>query len=92
MELESKIELISRGTLEIVTREELEEKIKKETKTAYIGFEPSGKIHLGHAITIRKMIDLQEAGFKIKILLADLHAYLMVREVWRRSKKSQTIT
>jgi len=34
MELESKIELISRGTLEIVTREELEEKIKKETKTA----------------------------------------------------------
>lgn len=76
MELESKIELISRGTLEIVTREELEDKIKKETKTAYIGFEPSGKIHLGHAITIRKMMDLQEAGFKIKILLADLHAYL----------------
>lgn len=76
MELKSKLELISRGTLEIVTPEELEEKIKKETKIAYIGFEPSGKIHLGHAITIRKMIDLQEAGFKIKILLADLHAYL----------------
>lgn len=76
MELKSKLELISRGTLEIVTPEELEEKIKKETKVAYIGFEPSGKIHLGHAITIRKMIDLQEAGFKIKILLADLHAYL----------------
>lgn len=76
MELKSKLELVSRGTLEIVTREELEEKIKKDVKTAYIGFEPSGKIHLGHAITVRKMIDLQEAGFKIKILLADLHAYL----------------
>jgi tyrosyl-tRNA synthetase len=76
MGLESKLELVSRGTLEIVTPEELAEKIKKDDKTAYIGFEPSGKIHLGHAITIRKMIDLQEAGFKIKILLADLHAYL----------------
>ncbi len=76
MEPESKLELVTRGTLEIVTPEELQEKLKKEDKTAYIGFEPSGKIHLGHAITVRKMIDLQEAGFKIKILLADLHAYL----------------
>lgn len=76
MELESKLELVCRGALEIVTPEELAGKIKKDDKTAYIGFEPSGKIHLGHAITIRKMIDLQEAGFKVKILLADLHAYL----------------
>lgn len=76
MELESKLELVCRGALEIVTPEELAEKIKKDDKTAYIGFEPSGKIHLGHAITIRKMMDLQEAGFKVKILLADLHAYL----------------
>ncbi|HOI72372.1 MAG TPA: tyrosine--tRNA ligase [Methanobacterium sp.] len=76
MELESKLELVCRGALEIVTPEELAVKIKKDDKTAYIGFEPSGKIHLGHAITIRKMMDLQEAGFKVKILLADLHAYL----------------
>lgn len=76
MDLESKLEIISHGTLEIITPEELTEKIKKDNKTAYIGFEPSGKIHLGHALTIKKMIDLQKAGFKIKILLADLHAYL----------------
>ena len=76
MDLESKIELVKKGTLEIVTPEELPAKIEKETKIAYIGFEPSGKIHLGHAATIGKMLDLQKAGFKIKILLADLHAYL----------------
>lgn len=76
MDFKSKLELIKRDALEIVTLEELSSKIAKENKTAYIGFEPSGKIHLGHAITIRKMIDLQKAGFKIKILLADLHAYL----------------
>lgn len=76
MDLESKLELVKRGALEIVTPEELPAKIENDLKTAYIGFEPSGKIHLGHAVTIRKMIDLQKAGFKIKILLADLHAYL----------------
>jgi len=76
MDLESKLEIINHGTLEIITPEEPTEKIKKDNKTAYIGFEPSGKIHLGHALTIKKMIDLQKAGFKIKILLADLHAYL----------------
>lgn len=76
MDLESKIELVEKGTLEVVTPEELLRKIETGEMTAYIGFEPSGKIHLGHAITIRKMKDLQKVGFKIKILLADLHAYL----------------
>lgn len=76
MDLESKLELIKRGALEVVTLEELPAKLEKKAKTAYIGFEPSGKIHLGHAITIRKMKDLQDAGFTVKILLADLHAYL----------------
>ena len=67
---------IEQGTLEVVTPEELKEKLENNQKTAYIGYEPSGKVHLGHAITVKKMIDLQKAGFKIKILLADLHAYL----------------
>ena len=76
MDLNSKKENIKRGTLEVVTEEELKDKIKKNKPIAYIGYEPSGKIHLGHAITVKKMIDLQNAGFKVKILLADLHAYL----------------
>lgn len=76
MNLESKIDLISRGALEVVTPDELEEKLKENKLTAYIGYEPSGKVHLGHAITVKKMIDLQKAGFKVKILLADFHAYL----------------
>ncbi|NYT01035.1 MAG: tyrosine--tRNA ligase, partial [Methanocellales archaeon] len=44
--------------------------------TAYVGYEPSGKIHMGHVLTINKLLDLQNAGFKIIVLLADLHAYL----------------
>jgi tyrosyl-tRNA synthetase len=76
MDIDTKIDMIKRGTLEIITPDELKEKIEKDSPVAYIGYEPSGKVHLGHAITIKKMIDLQKAGFKIKILLADLHAYL----------------
>ncbi|ACV24698.1 tyrosine--tRNA ligase [Methanocaldococcus fervens] len=71
-----KFERIKRNTAEIVSEEELKEVLKKDEKSAYIGFEPSGKIHLGHYLQIKKMIDLQNAGFDIIILLADLHAYL----------------
>ena len=68
--------MIKRNTVEIISEEELKELLKKDEKSAYIGFEPSGKIHLGHYLQIKKMIDLQNAGFDITILLADLHAYL----------------
>jgi len=76
MDMDSTMNTIEQGALEVVTPEELKSKLGKDEKTAYIGYEPSGKVHLGHAITVKKMIDLQKAGFKIKILLADLHAYL----------------
>ena len=76
MELDTKMETIKNGTLEVVTEEQLREKIQKDKPIAYIGYEPSGNVHLGHAITVKKMIDIQKAGFKVKILLADLHAYL----------------
>jgi tyrosyl-tRNA synthetase len=76
MDLDSTIEIITQGTLEVITSNELREKVGKKVMTAYIGYEPSGKVHLGHMITVKKMIELQEAGLKIKILLADLHAYL----------------
>nr|3N2Y_A Chain A, Tyrosyl-tRNA synthetase [Methanocaldococcus jannaschii]3N2Y_B Chain B, Tyrosyl-tRNA synthetase [Methanocaldococcus jannaschii] len=69
-------EMIKRNTSEIISEEELREVLKKDEKSALIGFEPSGKIHLGHYLQIKKMIDLQNAGFDIIIILADLHAYL----------------
>ena len=76
MNIEEKIELIQEGTLEIIDVDELKEKLEKEHPIAYTGYEPSGKIHLGHAVTIMKLKQLQKLGFKIKILLADYHAFL----------------
>ena len=76
MDIEEAIANISKDTAEIIEVDELKEILKREDKTAYVGFEPSGKIHLGHALTIKRMKALQDAGFKIKIFIADLHAYL----------------
>lgn len=93
MEINTKIDLIESGALEIVSPDELKEKLHYDSPVAYIGYEPSGKVHLGHAITVKKMIDLQNAGFKIKILLADLHAYLngkgTLEEIKEISKQMQ---
>ncbi len=71
------LSLITRNTEEIVTKEELEALINSEKQpSAYVGYEPSGKIHMGHVLTVNKLLDLQAAGFKITVLLADIHAYL----------------
>ncbi|WP_286008924.1 tyrosine--tRNA ligase [Methanobrevibacter woesei] len=76
MDIEEKIQLIEQGTLEVIDKKELKEVLKKEQPIAYTGYEPSGKIHLGHAVTVQKLKTLQKLGFKIKILLADYHAFL----------------
>ena len=70
-------ELIKRNTEEIVTEEALFELLKKKEKPrVYCGYEPNGPMHLGHFVTITKLLDLQKAGFEIVILLADVHALL----------------
>ncbi|RLG22878.1 tyrosine--tRNA ligase [Methanosarcinales archaeon] len=77
MRLEERIELACRNAVEVITVNELEALMKMERKpTAYAGYEPSGKIHLGHILTVNKLIDLKNAGFDVIVLLADLHAYL----------------
>jgi tyrosyl-tRNA synthetase len=72
-----RLSLVTRNAEEIVTLDGLMELIESnKSLTAYVGYEPSGKIHMGHVLTVNKLLDLQNAGFKITVLLADLHAYL----------------
>ncbi|XGI83503.1 tyrosine--tRNA ligase [Halorutilales archaeon Cl-col2-1] len=70
-------DLITRNTEEVVTDDEARE-IAEDTegRRAYVGYEPSGALHLGHMLTANKLIDLQEAGIDVVVLLADVHAYL----------------
>ncbi len=70
-------ELITRNTVEVITEEEVRDLADApEGKRAYVGYEPSGVLHLGHMLTANKLIDLQDAGMEVVILLADVHAYL----------------
>ncbi len=77
MDLETKISLVTRNAIEVVTEEELRSLMETNDRpTAYVGYEPSGEIHLGHMMTVQKLMDLQQVGFKVIVLLADVHAYL----------------
>jgi tyrosyl-tRNA synthetase len=70
-------ELITRNVEEAVTEEEVEKIAENpEGKRVYVGYEPSGVLHIGHMLAANKLIDLQEAGMEVVILLADVHAYL----------------
>ena len=68
--------LAVRNTVEIVTEEELRGLLAQPGRKVYAGYEPSGEIHLGHLVTINKLIDLRDAGMEVTVLLADLHAFL----------------
>lgn len=66
-----------RNTEEIVTVDELKALLEQKNRPrAYVGYETSGKVHLGHMLTANKLLDLQKAGFDVVVLLADLHAFL----------------
>ncbi len=75
-----KVDLIKRNCVEIVNEEKIEKFRKKGV--AYCGYECSGEIHLGHLVTILKLLDLQKAGIKIKVLLADWHTWLNKKGDW----------
>jgi len=70
------LEKITLNTEEIVTIEELKSVLEKPKSKAYIGFEPSGSVHLGWKICTNKIKDFLECGFDFTVLLADWHAYI----------------
>ncbi|MFB6354409.1 MAG: tyrosine--tRNA ligase [Halobacteriales archaeon] len=71
------LDRITRNVEEAITDEEVRElAASPEGRRAYVGYEPSGVLHLGHMLTANKLIDLQDAGFEVVVLLADVHAYL----------------
>ncbi|OIO81505.1 tyrosine--tRNA ligase [Candidatus Pacearchaeota archaeon CG1_02_32_132] len=71
-------ELITRNLEEVIEGKELEELIKnKEKLKHYIGFEISGKIHLGTGLmSMLKVKDLIEAGVDCSVFLADWHSWI----------------
>ena len=71
-----KEDLIKRNTKEILTEKELKEVLKKKKPIVYWGTAITGTPHIGYFFPVLKLADFFKAGFKIKILLADLHGAL----------------
>lgn len=77
MDIEKRIELIKRNTEEIVSEEELRALLKEKKKPCvYLGTAITGRPHIGYFMWVLKMADFLRAGFKVKVLLADLHGAL----------------
>lgn len=75
MSPDEKIKLIKRNLEEVLTEEELKKLVESETPLKhYIGYEISGKLHIGHFFTLMKVKDLQDAGADTIIWMADLHS------------------
>lgn len=68
---------VLRHTAETVTEEELADALASDdTPHVYIGYAPTGEMHIGHFTTIRKIVDFLDADLDVTVLIADLHAHL----------------
>ncbi len=77
MSVDERFELIKRNTEEILTGSELKDLLKKKKQPAvYLGTAITGRPHIGYYQWVLKLADFLRAGFKVKILLADLHGAL----------------
>lgn len=78
MDDKARMELITRRpTSEFLVEDELKTAIETGIPLKhYIGFEVSGRIHLGTALSIMKLADLQKAGVETSLFLADYHAWI----------------
>ncbi len=70
--------IILKNVQEVITRKELEDLAERGTKIkGYVGFEPSGFVHLGTGLICgNKIKDLADQGIDVTVLLADWHAYI----------------
>ena len=77
MDTDEQVDLATRNTAEVVTEDELRELFEdREEPSVYIGYAPTGEMHIGHFTTIRKLADFLHAGMDVTVLIADLHAHL----------------
>ncbi|MFH2138800.1 MAG: tyrosine--tRNA ligase [Candidatus Omnitrophota bacterium] len=71
--VKEQLDLIKRGSVEIISEEELIKKLEKGVPLVIkAGFDPSAPdIHLGHTVLLRKMRHFQQLGHKVVFLIGD---------------------
>ncbi|MEW6275743.1 MAG: tyrosine--tRNA ligase [Bacillota bacterium] len=79
-DVERQMEIIKRGTVEIIPEDEMVQKIKRALAAGRplrikLGLDPTAPdIHLGHTVVLQKMRQFQELGHEVIIILGDFTA------------------
>ncbi|RKX55732.1 MAG: tyrosine--tRNA ligase [Thermotoga sp.] len=76
MEPEKQLEILKRNVVDLVSEEELLERLKEERPLRVkLGVDPSRPdLHLGHAVVLRKLRQFQDLGHKVILIIGDFTA------------------
>lgn len=75
--LKEQLDIISRGTVDLLPLDELKQKLQRSIKTGKPlrikqGFDPTAPdIHLGHTVGIRKLKQFQDLGHQVVVIIGD---------------------
>ncbi len=69
------LELLRRGSVDLIEEADLARKVARGPVTVKVGFDPSAPdIHLGHTVILRKMRHFQDAGHRVVFVIGDFTA------------------
>ena len=94
--IKEQIRIIQKGADEVINLQELEEKLIKSQQEnrpliVKLGLDPTAPdIHLGHAVVLRKMKQLQDLGHKVIIIIGDFTG--MIGDPTGKSKARKQLT
>ncbi|KAL8277125.1 hypothetical protein RQP46_010453 [Phenoliferia psychrophenolica] len=76
-EQQRKLELITQNLQEVLGEDQIKAILAEgRNPVCYWGTAPTGRPHLGYFVPLAKLGDFLQAGVEVKILLADVHAFL----------------
>lgn len=80
--VEEQLELIERGVVDCISREELKNKLVRSAKTGKplkikAGFDPTAPdLHVGHTVLLQKMKHFQDLGHEVYFLIGDFTGFI----------------
>ena len=80
--VEEQLELIERGVVDCISRDELKAKLEKSVKTGQplkikAGFDPTAPdLHVGHTVLLQKMKHFQDLGHDVYFLIGDFTGFI----------------
>ncbi len=95
-EIKRQMEIIGRGTVDLISSEELEKKLLRSLESGEplrvkAGFDPTAPdLHLGHTVLIQKMRHFQDLGHQVIFLIGDFTG--MIGDPTGRSETRKALT